>query len=1017
MMAAVFPRAAPERRDGAWSSPQARRTLAILIALALPLALGGRAGALEPGQRFDQYTHAAWPSVAHATSVFAILPARDGHLWLGTSEGLVRLDGQHTTPFDSQKLPGVPDRNIRALLEAKDGTLWIGSFGQGQARLRGDRMTAPVERGGPGPYRLGFLETADGTVWASGRDGVARFPGGPADDGLPSRDTHVLVQDARGTVWAGTHEGLARWTGRTWVAERGPPDLPSASLPIDALRADPDGTLWVGTRGAGLWRRRGDTWRRYTVEDGLGSNTVSAVLRDRTGHLWVATKGAGSGTLSWLASGAEPARFAAFPLPPTMCPDRIEALAEDGEGGLWIGTELCGLHRLSNRPFVLLTTADGLPSDLVLGLAAGPGGGAEGALVGTRGGGLARWRGGRIEPLACPAGLPCDQCWDFSPSARGGDAFWTVCSTNAVLRWDGRALGRQQPLPDLPEASFAVEARDGAHWFALGERVVRVQGGVATAIAAAAPLRGYRILFEGRGGTIWIGADDGLIRWRAGQTHTFRLPSADRPAEVANFHEDAEGTLWMATKGEGIRSLRAGSDRIATVGVGQGLPTGWIVQILEDEQQRLWVSGSKGIFAVAKRELAEVAGGRSPRLQPSLYDATDGIQMWAQSFGHPAGFKDRQGKLWFATNGGIAVLDPASPALRAPAPRVVIEELRLGGQRIDLRAGAVPVLRGAARDLDLRFAASTFAPPDKVAFRYWVSRQGGYDDGESRGDWVDLGAAQTLHLAGLPPGDYQLAVQARTRDSAWGGQGQPLAFGLRPPFHRSPAFFVACAALAGLSLLLVHRLRLQRTRARLQAVLHERARIARDIHDTLAQAVVATSVQLECLDQALENEDRQTVRQHLDTAKQVVQETLDEARRSIWVLRPQALEHGLVPALQALVRRLSGGPAVELELSGTPRRLPVLAESNLLRIAGEAIANAYRHAHARHISLRLDFAPRSVRLAVVDDGSGWPAQVLPGPTAEQGLLGMKERAADVGGTFLVDSGPERGTTVRVEIPT
>jgi signal transduction histidine kinase len=148
-----------------------------------------------------------------------------------------------------------------------------------------------------------------------------------------------------------------------------------------------------------------------------------------------------------------------------------------------------------------------------------------------------------------------------------------------------------------------------------------------------------------------------------------------------------------------------------------------------------------------------------------------------------------------------------------------------------------------------------------------------------------------------------------------------------------------------------------------------------------------------------------------------VQETLDEARRSIWVLRPQALEHGLVPALQALVRRLSGGPAVELKLSGTPRRLPVLAETNLLRIAGEAIANAYRHAHARHISLRLDFAPRSVRLAVADDGSGWPAPVLPGPTAEQGLLGMKERAADVGGTFLVDSGPERGTTVRVEIPT
>ena len=716
---------------------------------------------------------------------------------------------------------------------------------------------------------------------------------------------------------------------------------------------------------------------------------------------------------------------------PNLCADRIQTLAEDAEGGLWIGTELCGLHRLADRPFHRLTTADGLPSDLVLGLASGASADTAGtladtvadtvAILGTRGAGLARLRAGQIEPLACPPGLPCAQCWDFSagaaPPPGSAGAFWTVCDTNVVLRWDGRSMGRVSPLPGgLAGASFAVQARDGALWLALDRKVVRYLDGVATPIAPDERLEGTRILFAGADDAMWIAADDGVIRWKAGQTRTVRLPAADRPAEVANFDQDPDGTLWMATKGEGLRRLRPDGDRIATVGVGNGLPTGWIVQPLQDRQGRLWASSSKGIFWVEKRDLDDVADGRSARLQPSLYDGTDGIQMSSYPFGHPAGFRDRQGRLWFATNGGITVVDPSSPALRAPAPRVTIDQARLGGRRLDLRAGTVPVVTGAPQDLDVALSARTFAPADKVSFRYRLHARS--DAGRNPGrDWVDLGASRSLHHAALPPGDYQLTIQARTRDSAWSGQPTRLAFTLRPPFHRSPAFVLVCALGAGLLLLLVHRLRMGRSRAQMQAVMHERARIAREIHDTLAQAFVATSVQLECLDQALENEDRGTVRHHLDAAKSVVQETLDEARRSVWVLRPQALDNGLLPALQALVRRLAGGPIVELTTTGVQRRLPALTEANLLRIAGEAIANAYRHGRARRISVGLRFSAGSVALTVTDDGLGWPAHAQPGPTVEQGLLGMRERATDVGGKLEIDSAPDRGTTVRVEIPT
>jgi signal transduction histidine kinase/ligand-binding sensor domain-containing protein len=985
--------------------------VAALALLILSAGLAPRpAAALEPGRRVDQYAHAAWPSVAHASAVYSVLPARDGHLWIGTSEGLVRFDGHRLSTFDVHRVPGIVDQNVQSLLEASDGTLWVGSLGRGLSRLNGGKVTSWRGRGNA-RFLHEMHQSPDGTVWVSSRAGVFRFLPGQSEPritnaGLPHLCAHLFARDASDpkTLWLATHGGLARWGGEGWIAE-------SAGLPagaaIDALVSEADGTLWAGTRRDGLWRRQGGRWQRFGVEEGLGSRQVTAMLRDRAGHLWVATR---NGSLAWL----EGDRFRPLDLPPRVCGDRIETLTEDAEGGLWIGTERCGLHRLSDRPFRTLTTEDGLPTDRLLGLTIDTQGG---IVIGSHGGPVMRLPSAspeaRPEPLPCAGGVPCNECWDFSPSAAAAGAFWAVCQSNAVLRWDGGSLSRFQPLPGtLTQASFAIEASDGALWLALDREVVRSHGGVATPIREQQRLLGPRILFQGRGGTVFIGAADGVVSWHDGQTRLTRLPPDERPAEVANFHQDAGGTIWMATKGEGIRRLSPGGERIATIGVAQGLPTGWIVQLLEDDSGRLWASSSKGIFWVSRRELEEVADGRRERVLANVYDASDGVLMRAEPFGHPAGVKDSKGQLWFATIGGLVVVDPRR---RTRAPRVTVEQLRVGGHRIELRPGQTPVVTGAPADLDLSFAALSFEPPDTLSYRYRLR--------QSDSQWVEIGNSRAIHHAHLPAGDYQLAIQARARDGDWGTSSTALAFVLRPPFHRSSAFLLVLALGAGLLLVVAHRGRLARTRAGLQAVMAERTRIAREIHDTLAQAFVATSVQLECLEEALEgngmvaSQDTK-IRRHLDTAKRVVDESLEEARRAVWVMRPQAIESGLVPALETLVKRVSGGTAVELEVSGAPRDLPPLVASNLLRIAHEAVANAHRHAEAHRIDLRLEFADRSVTLSVVDDGKGIGTGARPagaGNGATHGIIGMKERAAQMGGRLSVEGRAAQGTTVRVEV--
>jgi signal transduction histidine kinase len=388
------------------------------------------------------------------------------------------------------------------------------------------------------------------------------------------------------------------------------------------------------------------------------------------------------------------------------------------------------------------------------------------------------------------------------------------------------------------------------------------------------------------------------------------------------------------------------------------------------------------------------------------------VLMRMSPFGHPAGWKGSDGRLWFATTSGVAVLDLAAAPVRPPP--VVVDEIRLGSQRLEPRAGLPPELGPAPLDLQVQYSALSFAAPETISFRYRL-------DGDGKdGGWTEVGPVRSLHHPRLSAGRYHLVIQARQRDGLWsapgqGGSSAAFTFAVRPPFYRSLWFAVSSALGLALLLVLGHRLRLHRERAGLHALMAERARIARDIHDTLAQAVVATSVQLECLDQALEKEDRATMHRHLERARHLVKQSLDEARRSVWVLRPQTLERGLPAALETLVAGSSGDPVVALQISGTPRPLSPQVEANLLRLAQEAVSNAYRHARASRIDVRLAYQPRAVSLAVLDDGTGLPASDGPLP-AERGLAGMRERAAEIGGTLVIDTRPGGGTEVRAEIP-
>jgi signal transduction histidine kinase len=377
----------------------------------------------------------------------------------------------------------------------------------------------------------------------------------------------------------------------------------------------------------------------------------------------------------------------------------------------------------------------------------------------------------------------------------------------------------------------------------------------------------------------------------------------------------------------------------------------------------------------------------------------------------PGAWKSRDGRLWFATDQGVVTIDPRRVRLDRVPPGVWIESIDVDG-RASPREGTHRYPPGAG-NLEIHFAGVTLVEPQKVAHRY---RLDGFDR-----RWVDAGIRRVAYYTNLPPGDYRFRVQARNADGIWNETGDSVAITLQPHLYQTLWFYAACAlALAG-AVLAGHRARLSRVRLQYQAVLAERARLARELHDSLLQGMSAASMQIYGLRKRLgpgaPPRAPEVVARELEAIEEVVAEGIEETRRFVWNLREPGADDPLPVALASLLERLteSGGVGHALVVEGRPRPLPAAVSSELGRIAQEAVTNACKHANARHIDVRLCYEEGGVLLSVRDDGCGFEPAEAPGAAAGHfGLTGMRERAARLG-QLEVRSAPGKGTQVTVKV--
>jgi signal transduction histidine kinase len=311
--------------------------------------------------------------------------------------------------------------------------------------------------------------------------------------------------------------------------------------------------------------------------------------------------------------------------------------------------------------------------------------------------------------------------------------------------------------------------------------------------------------------------------------------------------------------------------------------------------------------------------------------------------------------------------------------------------------------------MQFRYTGIYLSAPERVRYSY---RLEGLD-----GEWVRSVARRVTNYNSLPHGQYRFTVRAGVPNGPLGESS--FAFELLPHFYETAWFRYFCAALAAAGIWGLYNLRLRQIRQRFSLVLDERGRLAREIHDTLAQGFVGISSQLDAVALTL-NGHVDVARKHLDLARKMVRHSLTEARRSVMDLRASALEgHDLPAALSEAAPQWTAGSTVEIrvDVEGDNRPLPEETEQHLLRIAQEAVTNAVKHAHASQVRIHLEMAKRKLSLRVADNGQGFEQdEAFSEVGGHFGLLGMRERAERLGGELLLHSEPGRGTEVAVTVP-
>lgn len=967
-----------------------------------------------------QYQRDSWRAAdgLPRQDVETIVQTSDGYLWLKAGQRVYRFDGvRFTTAVTPDSAKDVKNSwSVRppflGSVDAK-GQAWVAFEGGKLLRYTDGNFVqvAPfdslLEYGPMVP-----APTPTGGLWVVFRDELYQWQAGKYSpvllNGVVIKGVSALATDSAGVRYTGFRDGrVLRSDGQrnTWL------DIPITSpMPVYRMIPAKDGALWIRYPNSIVLWKNGHAVPAFPHE--LTANN-SVITPDNEGGIWAVVDAQRIAHLD--NSGAVVGQIN----PDELQGASVDALYVDREGSLWVGTSQ-GLERFRKVPFTSYAIAGGISEHNMIGATwadpqtfwtLSPVGDVQRVRL------LPSHTNSERSPVAFDSATittinePHSAIVSFTPAANG--AVWLVGTTQLSL-WSP-VTGRKTVYGGLDSAGTIfqlLQAHNGDVWVMTSRGPYKKIGNAFHKFVATnsdrVPLPryfGYGMIYEDRSGHIWIGGGL-LLEIAADSIVMYSTKNGLSGEPVRAILQDRTGTLWAAA---GMGALTRVRDNKATpVSLGPSHAEAYATGLVEDTLGNIWVSGDIGVQRISLRELNAVADGKVKDLSPTVFTLSDGLPSQGAT-GNRNAYAAPNGTLWFAFGQGMAAVDPNKLYRNEIPPPVRIEDVVADEHTFSL-AKAASGLPAQTYRVEFHFTGTSLLVPSRMRFRYMLENS---DNG-----WTEVGGlVRSATYTRLAPGPYKFRVQAANNDGVWNTVGTSLDFRVLPSWYQTwwarTGAVLIIVGIGAITALTIARVRLGQSEARIHAMMEERTRIAREVHDTLLQGFTGITLQLQGLKGKIRKAPEASeagVEQLLETADA----TLLAARQAVWEMRPPDLERAtLAEALGVALRRTAGErPSLNYQVTGTPRRLSPETEAAVLRIGVEAAANAVKHAKASVLDVELAFTRHDVQLSVRDDGCGFdidPAIAASG--THFGLIGIRERAKKVGANVRISSTLGQGTTV------
>lgn len=964
--------------------------MALLLAFFTLVAFVDRASAADVPP-LTGYTISSWSGGDGVAlgAIRALAQDHDGYLWLGTDSGLYRFDGVHFVSAEAVTVPALPRFPVRALLLDAGGRLWIGFADKGGLyvldRTRLHRMHLPHDQS----VTVNALaedrgEGRDGDLWVAHDAGLLHRHGQTwtqltSDAGLPGGPVYHVRIDGE-TTSVGTSSGLFVRHG---VSTRFVHDPAFGRDLVRTSTSDRHGNRWAtsSTRG---FQTSGPTRVKEPTLAGRGYH----LLADRHGTIWLATVGQG---LWQLGPGGISGRAT---VQNGLLSDGIWSLLEDREGNLWVGTHE-GLNRLSRHVVTPLVDL-GITSSIARGV---------GNLIwAASSDGLIRFT---VDTDNTPARTTFPIAGLRTLHANPYGDVW-VASRNGLYRFSD---GTFTPVRSGTGAAFSqVTAMTADHdrvvWFADAEQGLWrwVAGHVSPAPDAYVVAgRRIKVMRTDANGTLWMAFESGTLLARTTDDVFTTYGKEDGlPHEtILGLWDDAETGFWVAGS-HGLSHLEG--RRFVTIDRTHGLPARRITGIAGDTTGGLWLGYTNGIARLDHREFTRATREASAQVRLRIINTSEGLAGVPTTLDTNTAARGANGRLWFVTGRGLTLVDPVRAITQPEASGPV----RVEGAIVDgtsVSVGQPARLAAGARSVRIDYTALNLTAADRLSFRYQLE---GFDPG-----WQDVGPRRQAFYTNLEPRDYRFRVQVRGEDGGWQDASASWSFSVAPMFYQRPLFYGVCVLAVAGTLGAAWRRRLKQVKRDFSLVLTERARLSRELHDTLLQNMVGIALKVD----SIAGVTTVATAQLIDVRRDI-EDSIAEARRTIRNMRSGLTPAGpvdLMSALEDAGARATAGSSTRFRIvvAGAPYRCEPGVEQELLRIAQEALANAVRHGHPSQVIITVTFEKGAVALRISDNGRGFEDTAM--RLSHFGLQTMRERAEYLGGHFTLTTS-RQGTEVLATIP-